>query len=471
MEPYSLMAIGTTVYSKAYGAGTLVKVDDDGYATIKFCQGEEKEYKYSSALANGWLYLLEDEAEKSKQHEIELAKIREIEEQKILRRESLEKLEAEKDRWKRSAIGRASYMIYATFPDLKNDIMIDEQFEDSSLLDILCDLGERVGNENTPERINFSRLVVKLIKATCLSYFYELTEQEDVKEKAAKISEFITVNDDFILDVYDVVSNENPCNEFAQLIFRPKLQMFTKERREKSVIGQTDIIIEKDVKKRGITRICHMTQVNKLPLILSDEMGLRATRFIEKDVVKNDRNRYDRHCEYVCCSVEYPNNRYYNSRKDSDPNCTDWAIIFISADVISKYGTCYCRFNAAQNGGDFVSNRLSEWHQMFGSVVEKVSFEGIHTRVERKSEWPKWLTTYDQAEVMPYKNIPLEYIEGIAFQSEDILKNVKSKLDEDGIKYPKLYVAPALFTDHRNLLFHGIRPEEVLLDGGNINGQ
>lgn len=54
------------------------------------------------------------------------------------------------------------------------------------------------------------------------------------------------------------------------------------------------IEIQREIKKRNITRLCHFVHTNKLLHILSSEEGIKAVDFIDEDIlVQNDTDRYD----------------------------------------------------------------------------------------------------------------------------------------------------------------------------------
>ena len=66
--------------------------------------------------------------------------------------------------------------------------------------------------------------------------------------------------------------------------------------------------IYEEMKKRGISRLCHFTKSKNFAHIINDFNGIIATDKLPegyKDI--NDINRFDKKTDYVCCSVQYPN--------------------------------------------------------------------------------------------------------------------------------------------------------------------
>ena len=86
-------------------------------------------------------------------------------------------------------------------------------------------------------------------------------------------------------------------------------------------------------KRRGVTRLCHMTEVENLLSILAEDSGVLANVFLkEKRVYVNDTDRYDGRADYISTSIQYPNVWYYNYKK----NLNDWAIIFIDISICRR---------------------------------------------------------------------------------------------------------------------------------------
>ena len=180
-------------------------------------------------------------------------------------------------------------------------------------------------------------------------------------------------------------------------------------------------LIKREINKRGITRLCHMTQTNKLLHILKNPDGIIASAFVNPDVLHpNDPLRLDGYTEYVNCSIEYPNFWYYRQMKDKDTVFKDWVIIFIDTDIIREDNSKFCVVNAATQRGALVKDGLEEFIKLFDSTIfgkEK------KTRPMNKLDNA---TTDDQAEVLIYKNIPRDFIKGIVFQNRETATSIIS---------------------------------------------
>ena len=67
--------------------------------------------------------------------------------------------------------------------------------------------------------------------------------------------------------------------------------------------------IADEIRGRGITRICHFTQLASLAAILMS--GMVYSRGMAERLgiggAWNDLERLDDHRDYACCSIQYPN--------------------------------------------------------------------------------------------------------------------------------------------------------------------
>lgn len=186
--------------------------------------------------------------------------------------------------------------------------------------------------------------------------------------------------------------------------------------------------IKKEINKRGITRLCHMTQTNKLLHILRNPDGIIASAFVNPDVLHpNDPLRLDGYTEYVNCSIEYPNYWYYRRMKDKDTVFKDWVVIFIDTDIIREDNSKFCVVNAATQRGALVKDGSEEFIKLFDSTI--VGNEK-KTRPMNKLDNA---TTDDQAEVLIHKNIPRDFIKGVVFQNKETAKSIISACELVGI--------------------------------------
>lgn len=201
-------------------------------------------------------------------------------------------------------------------------------------------------------------------------------------------------------------------------------------------------LIKKLINERGITRLCHMTQTNKLLHILKNPDGIIASAFLDNDVLHpNDLLRLDGYTEYVNCSIEYPNYWYYRKMKEKDTVFKDWVVIFIDTDIIREDNSKFCVVNAATQKGALVKDGPDEFLKLFSSTITG----GVkRTRpIKKLCNAP----TDDQAEVLIYKNIPRDFIKGIVFQNKETANSIISACEVVGIptNFEK-YISEDLFS-------------------------
>lgn len=218
------------------------------------------------------------------------------------------------------------------------------------------------------------------------------------------------------------------------------------------------IEIEKELKEREITRLCHYVHTNKLLHILNSEEGIAAVDFIDKDVLlQNDSRRLDGKTNFVNCSIQYPNFWYYNKVKNNNSVFPDWALIFIDPIISADETTEFCPVNAAKRFGAYVRKGYPAFKSMFDRQVE-----GYH----RTPQMLKNAPTDDQAEVLIYRNVPRKYITGIAFKEAETAKQKIGGWEILGVPKIDIYIAPELFErTASDKIRKGIKPEEYLYMG------
>lgn len=201
-------------------------------------------------------------------------------------------------------------------------------------------------------------------------------------------------------------------------------------------------LIKNEIMERGITRLCHMTQTNKLLHILKTPEGIIASRFVKPDILhSNDPMRLDGYTDYVNCSIEYPNYWYYRQMKDKDPVFKDWAVILIDTDIIREDNSKFCIVNAATKRGTLVRSGCDEFIKLFSPMII-----GREKRTRSLNKLDN-ATTDDQAEVLIYKNIPREFIKGIVFQNNETAESIVSACELVGIPMGyEIYISSDLFS-------------------------
>lgn len=177
-----------------------------------------------------------------------------------------------------------------------------------------------------------------------------------------------------------------------------------------------------EILNRKITRLCHFTKLSKLLHIITNENGIQSNYFfddLKETLIKNDENRYDNKEDYVCCSIQYSNTWYLNRIKDNDPLFKDWIALLINPILLADDNTLFCHRNAASNYGRNIKPGYEGFIGMFAESVQGKS------TIRRSKMMLPACPTDGQAEVLIYKNIPREYIQGILVENEELARKVR----------------------------------------------
>lgn len=223
--------------------------------------------------------------------------------------------------------------------------------------------------------------------------------------------------------------------------------------------------IKREAERRSITRLCHFTPSRNLVHILTGEIGILATKHLQKNersvFTQTDLERLDRHEGYICCSIQYPNAWYFDKAKSKDILFKDWVVLFINPKYLWMSDTRFCPRNAASGYGRGIVEGEHGFKAIFADAVP-----GAYGKIRERS--PNHLPccpTDDQAEVLIPDKIGIFDILAIAVPTETQAKNEAVRLDILGIsedKY-KFIVAPDLFKKYNlsNLIRSGKRPDET----------
>lgn len=226
--------------------------------------------------------------------------------------------------------------------------------------------------------------------------------------------------------------------------------------------------IKREAQRRGISRLCHFTPSRNLAHILTGETGILATKNLqtsERSVfTPTDIERLDRHEEYICCSIEYPNVFYFNTAKSRDKLFKDWVVLFIKPEYLWLVNTKFCPRNAASGSGRYISEGETAFLEIFAPSVE-----GARGNIFRRgSKHLISCPTDNQAEVLVPDTIAIKDILAIAVPTKEQAKNEIARLKilgerEDRFKF---IVAPDLFDRNKlpNSIRNGKRPTEILFE-------
>ena len=166
--------------------------------------------------------------------------------------------------------------------------------------------------------------------------------------------------------------------------------------------------VERCVVDRGLTKLYHFTAVENLPSIL--RYGILSRSNMDNRGIKylaNDNLRLDNRPYLISCSIEYPNNtllwKYkYESGKDFCLIELDIQLLIEIGKEKNSPARCSTANAAKRNGSSLL--RISDIEYLF---------EGA-----RDPLLPTNYTTNEQAEVLIYKNIPVQYIKRIIFRTD-----------------------------------------------------
>lgn len=207
---------------------------------------------------------------------------------------------------------------------------------------------------------------------------------------------------------------------------------------------------------RKATRLCHFTKVKCLVQILTSEDGILATDFINSDVKQpNDMGRYDNATDYVCCSLQYPNGWYWGKarERDSDKIFKEWCVLTINLNILKNAKFCFCPCNSAINSGKFIRSDSENISSIFDVPNVKIKY--------RPPNMLDCCPTDDQAELLIYKNIPLQFVNGIIVGDGECANNISAILKTINKDLP-VFVSPDVCnTNWSKLVRNGQIPQEV----------
>jgi hypothetical protein len=224
--------------------------------------------------------------------------------------------------------------------------------------------------------------------------------------------------------------------------------------------------IKQEVESRGITRLCHFTPSRNLVHILTGTTGILATKKLQTDersvFTPTDLQRLDRHENYICCSIEYPNAWYFDQAKSKDELFKDWVILFINPKYLWLPGTRFCPRNAASGSGNLVAEGKEAFLSMFNQSVP-----GAYNRTfTRSNTHLACCPTDNQAEVLIPDTISMGDIFSIAVKTKTQATNEAARLSLLGVPEDRFnfIIAPTLFEKYnlKECISSGKRPQETL---------
>ncbi|MCG9127837.1 DUF4433 domain-containing protein [Candidatus Poribacteria bacterium] len=138
----------------------------------------------------------------------------------------------------------------------------------------------------------------------------------------------------------------------------------------------------------------------------------------------NDKKRLDQCLEAICLSISFPNYElFYKFRqsKSADQE-SEWVVLLIDVKVLWELDCAFCQQNAASNAVRDI--KLDERKK---PEALKGMFEDFQDIKRSDLQIPEYFPTNPQAEVLVFREIPIEYINKIHFWNETVKENWRSK--------------------------------------------
>lgn len=214
--------------------------------------------------------------------------------------------------------------------------------------------------------------------------------------------------------------------------------------------------IQRECQRRGITRLCHFTQSRNFAHILGDCGGILSTQHLKEAGLPHnptDTDRWDGCEDLVCCSVEFPNVKYFATVQRRDRLFKDWVVLIIKPDYLWMPGTNFCPINAATARGDHIGKGYDSFLSLFDLTVPR------NPRDRRPESHLQCAPTNIQAEVLVPSPICLDGITAIAVCDEHQARREICRASLQGHSIDKdILLVPD---------FYQKRPLAIAIQGGN----
>jgi len=172
--------------------------------------------------------------------------------------------------------------------------------------------------------------------------------------------------------------------------------------------------LNREIRKRGITRLCHFTSIRALERIIEDQ-AIYDRRTLESRGLRyvfNDPDRRDRRPGHICLSIEHPN--VFMMRRLQYDASREFVVLCVKPREMVRPGVLFARLNAASASGGLIT-------------AGEEGFKGLYVRqpgsrqIFRGDAHAPSCPTDIQAEVLIPGPIPFSSILGVVMPSS---KNV-----------------------------------------------
>lgn len=199
----------------------------------------------------------------------------------------------------------------------------------------------------------------------------------------------------------------------------------------------------------GLTRLAHFTPAKNLFHITRDGQ-IRSS----KDLADNARDyfdptdpeRYDRHPDRVCCSLQYPNAYYLAKAKIKSPflNYRDWVCLLLDAALVDKPGTLFSTCNAAKGSGAHLRPGAQALLDCYADVTRPAGYQ-------RGPRHLRGAATDLQAEALILGPVPVTAVTGVVVADAETAREQYAILDRYGHEPERFqwFAAPVFFDRDR----------------------
>jgi hypothetical protein len=183
-----------------------------------------------------------------------------------------------------------------------------------------------------------------------------------------------------------------------------------------------------------------------------------------------DLQRFDRHPDHICCSVEYPNAWYLDRARSKERIFKDWIVLLLTPSLMLRHGTLFSPRNAAAGYGAYLQPGVEGFLEMYAPEITGAYAKKFIRRPTHIASVP----TDQQAEVLVPGAVASGDILGVVVRDEEQARNevLRLKLMGSAAKF-RILISPSLF-DKNSLDAHiraGKRPAEVLFQIGEFDGK
>lgn len=185
-------------------------------------------------------------------------------------------------------------------------------------------------------------------------------------------------------------------------------------------------LIEKNAKSRGVAWLYHFTNASNLASILS--VGLLSRSVLDALEVKyssNDSSRVDGRLNTISCSIMWPNYKLLYRNKEIY-NGEKYVILRINARLMWQKKCLFLPSNAAS-----LMNTRTPDEKFVGADAFENLFTDKCANILRTGKTRSFWPTDPQAEVLVERDIPLQYIEGVICENENMVNELKKKFPEN----------------------------------------